>query len=100
MGTLLPPIQTGTPRPSVEGWKDFLKEKLWKKDDQQWQANVFKRGDVDDDSIVDGMECCRVFRERYPDTKAWEKFFDYNMCTCFSYSDNFWPINEGLSYNH
>jgi hypothetical protein len=31
------------------------------------KANVMRRGNVDDDSIVDGSECCRICRERYPE---------------------------------
>ena len=81
-------------------FSDVWKEKVWKKEDELWQANVVERGNIGDDSIVDGTECCRMCRERYPDTKAWEKFINYKECKCFHYPDHFSPVNGYFSSDH
>ena len=77
-----------------------MRERRWLWDNKEWEENVAKSGTIEDDGIVDGLECCQICKERYPETKAWQKFVDYQKCECFSYSDDFDPINQGLTHSH
>merc|ERR1719228_289153 len=83
----------------LEGMSAVMKERRWSYEEEQWQVNVVENV-VYNDSIVDGMECCQMCTERYPETRAWSKFIDYNECTCISYSDYFDPLDEGLTTHH
>ena len=81
-----------------DGMSAAMKKRRWSWEDEKWQA--VKIGTIDDKSIVDGMKCCRICRERFPETKAWQKFIHYTNCECFSYPDNFDPLDQGLSRSH
>ena len=63
-----------------------------------WDAAVL--GDkvgVQGSQHLDPSECCQVCQGKYPDTKAWDKFVDFEKCNCYRYSDDFdtsayeWP---------
>ena len=45
--------------------------------DENWRKAVKTRFIFDrqtDLQIVDGSKCCRICKEKYPDTKVWQKF--------------------------
>ena len=75
-----------------------MKERRWLWEDEQWQTNVVRHV-VGDESILDGMDCCRICTEAYPETRAWQKYEHYHECDCFIYHW-FDPLNEGLTTNH
>ena len=58
--------------------------------DENWRKAVKTRFIFDrqtDLQIVDGSKCCRICKQKYPDTKVWQKFTHYKMCTCYSFKD-------------
>ena len=55
--------------------------------DRSWQAAVIPHNIVDRSRIVDGSMCCEICKEKYPETKVWQKFTHYKMCTCYSFKD-------------
>ena len=85
---------------TAKGMVAVMRERRWLWDNKEWEENVAKSGTIEDDGIVDGLECCQICKERYPETKAWQKFVDYQKCECFSFSDDFDPINQGLTHSH
>jgi len=62
-----------------------------------WKAAVTDRK-VWDKRIVDGSECCQVCREKFPETKTWQKFKNYNRCSCLSFDDHFDPSKYERSH--
>ena len=62
-----------------------------------WKAAVTDRK-VWDKRIVDGSECCQVCRENFPETKTWQKFKNYNRCSCLSFDDHFDPSKYERSH--
>ena len=60
-------------------------------EDRSWKAAVRTHNIVDRTRIVDGSQCCRLCREKYPETKVWQKYKLYSMCSCMTFDDNFDP---------
>ena len=60
-----------------------------------WQAAVLgNKVGTQDGQKVDPSECCQVCQEVYPDTKAWDKFVDFEKCNCYRYPDDFDTIQD------
>ena len=57
---------------------------------EAWEAAVLgNKVGSQDGGEVDPSECCQVCQEVYPDTKAWDKFVDFEKCNCYRYPDDF-----------
>ena len=57
---------------------------------KDWKAAV-RREKIRSKKIVDGSECCQLCREKFPETKVWQKFKFYSTCDCFIFDDDFDP---------
>ena len=58
---------------------------------KDWKAAVTKYRVIPEPKIEDGSQCCRLCREKHPETKVWQKYKLYNICECFTYDDDFDP---------
>ena len=69
------------------------------KKDSAWKAAVTQHDIVDrTNSIVDGSQCCQVCKEKYPETRVWQKFKYYSICECITFDDDFDPRKHELNH--
>ena len=69
------------------------------KKDESWKAAVTTDKIVDKtNKIVDGSQCCHLCREKYPETKVFQKFKRYSICECHTFDDDFDPSEHELKH--
>ena len=69
-----------------------IAKKRYKWEHRDWKAAVTSHTIRDrSGKIVDGSQCCQICREKYPETKVWQKYKLYSECKCSTFDDNFDP---------